>query len=75
MGEFPSGQRGQTVNLLVIAFDGSNPSSPTEERSLVKRLRSFISSDIENRNIPRLMPEDISIFTLYLFFRRPRSSE
>ena len=29
MGEFPSGQRGQTVNLLLLRFDGSNPSSPT----------------------------------------------
>ena len=29
MGEFPSGQRGQTVNLLRYRFDGSNPSSPT----------------------------------------------
>lgn len=28
MGEYPSGQRGQTVNLLVLAFGGSNPSSP-----------------------------------------------
>ena len=23
---YPSGQRGQTVNLLVITFEGSNPS-------------------------------------------------
>ena len=30
MGEFPSGQRGQTVNLLRNRFDGSNPSSPTK---------------------------------------------
>ena len=28
MGRFPSGQRGQTVNLLAFAFDGSNPSLP-----------------------------------------------
>jgi hypothetical protein len=33
---YPSGQRGQTVNLLAYAFDGSNPSptttpKPTEE--------------------------------------------
>lgn len=27
-GEYPSGQRGQTVNLLAYAFGGSNPSSP-----------------------------------------------
>ena len=30
MGEFPSGQRGQTVNLLCIHFGGSNPPSPTK---------------------------------------------
>ena len=28
MGRFPSGQRGQTVNLLSYDFDGSNPSLP-----------------------------------------------
>ncbi len=27
-GEYPSGQRGQTVNLLAYAFTGSNPVSP-----------------------------------------------
>ena len=31
MGEFPSGQREQTVNLSVIAFGGSNPPSPTSK--------------------------------------------
>ena len=29
MEEFPSGQRGQTVNLLLFSFDGPNPSSST----------------------------------------------
>ena len=29
MVEYPSGQRGQTVNLLANAFEGSNPSSTT----------------------------------------------
>ena len=33
MGEFQSGQMGQTVNLLSIDFGGSNPSSPTHEES------------------------------------------
>ena len=28
-GRYPSGQRGQTVNLLVYAFGGSNPPLPT----------------------------------------------
>ena len=30
MEEFPSGQRGQTVNLLLFSFDGPNPSSSTK---------------------------------------------
>ncbi len=29
LGEYQSGQMGQTVNLLAYAFGGSNPSSPT----------------------------------------------
>ena len=32
MGEFPSGQRGQTVNLLSDDFGGSNPPSPTRKK-------------------------------------------
>ena len=28
-GRYPSGQRGQTVNLLATAFGGSNPPLPT----------------------------------------------
>ena len=32
-GRYPSGQRGQTVNLLAHAFGGSNPSLPTILRS------------------------------------------
>ena len=31
-GEYQSGQMGQTVNLLVNTFGGSNPSSPTSEQ-------------------------------------------
>ena len=31
MGEFPSGQRGQTVNLLLFSFGGPNPPSPTSK--------------------------------------------
>ena len=29
MGRYSSGQRGQTVNLMAHAFEGSNPSLPT----------------------------------------------
>ena len=28
-GEYPSGQRGQTVNLVTLVFAGSNPASPS----------------------------------------------
>ena len=36
MGEFPSGQREQTVNLSRLRFGGSNPPSPTmKETSFV----------------------------------------
>src|SRR5215468_10542425 len=31
-GRYPSGQRGQTVNLLANAFGGSNPPLPTTPR-------------------------------------------
>ena len=37
MGRFPSGQRGQTVNLLAIAFEGSNPSLPKHVRDAPQR--------------------------------------
>ena len=32
-GEYQSGQMGQTVNLLVFTFGGSNPSPPTSDES------------------------------------------
>ncbi len=31
LGVYQSGQMGQTVNLLVYAYGGSNPSAPTVE--------------------------------------------
>ena len=34
---YPSGQRGQTVNLLAYAFAGSNPAPTTTQKPLVKR--------------------------------------
>ena len=40
LGEYQSGQMGQTVNLLVYTFGGSNPSSPT--RSPTNTDRAFI---------------------------------
>ena len=38
MGVFPSGQWGQTVNLLLFSFGGSNPPAPTKNSSVVKML-------------------------------------
>ena len=35
MGSYQSGQMGQTVNLLALAFGGSNPSLPTEYNTLI----------------------------------------
>ena len=33
---YPSGQRGQTVNLLAYAFDGSNPSPTTTSKTQIR---------------------------------------
>ena len=41
MGRYSSGQRGQTVNLLVFTFAGSNPALPTRAFE-VKRRSSYI---------------------------------
>ena len=41
MGVFPSGQWGQTVNLLLFSFGGSNPPAPTKNSSIVKMLEFF----------------------------------
>src|SRR5882762_7633173 len=51
MVRYPSGQRGQTVNLLANAFDGSNPSPTTTDCNPPRlplpppRNRSFNHSD------------------------------
>ena len=45
MGDFPSGQRGQTVNLLRLRFGGPNPPSPTnKKRTFVCQKFSFCLS-------------------------------
>jgi hypothetical protein len=36
LGGFPSGQRGQTVNLLSDDFGGPNPPPPTKSKGYVK---------------------------------------
>ena len=37
-GEYQSGQMGQTVNLLVYTFGGSNPSSPTVQAKSIAEI-------------------------------------
>ena len=41
MGVFPSGQWGQTVNLLLFSFGGSNPPAPTKNSSIRTGCWSF----------------------------------
>ena len=45
MGAFPSGQRGQTVNLLLDSFGGPNPPAPTKI-NLTLCVRFFVSIKI-----------------------------
>ena len=42
MGVFPSGQWGQTVNLLLFSFGGSNPPAPTKMLSVRKYAGLFV---------------------------------
>ena len=51
MGEYQSGQMGQTVNLLVYTFGGSNPSSPTRSPTHIDRaftLKSGVFAQVES---------------------------
>ena len=54
-GEYQSGQMGQTVNLLVYTFGGSNPSSPT--------LLAEVAQLIEHQ------PSKLRVASLSLVFR------
>ena len=56
MGDFPSGQRGQTVNLLCIHFGGPNPPSPTNTKST--RLGAFC---VGGRMMPRGTPRELCV--------------
>jgi hypothetical protein len=42
-GRYPSGQRGQTVNLLAYVFQGSNPCLPTKPRVRVPAIHDCAS--------------------------------
>ena len=44
MEEFPSGQRGQTVNLLLFSFGGPNPPSSTKTGKFRMKLAGFLIS-------------------------------
>ena len=48
-GRYPSGQRGQTVNLLAYAFGGSNPPLPTTIGASTNDLRRGNSSAVERQ--------------------------
>ena len=49
-GVFQSGQMGQTVNLLLFSFGGSNPSAPTSRSATRSRRLSA------TRSLKRLVP-------------------
>ena len=46
MGVFPSGQWGQTVNLLLFSFGGSNPPAPTKNSSVVMTLEFLFYPEV-----------------------------
>jgi hypothetical protein len=48
-GRYPSGQRGQTVNLLAYAFGGSNPPLPTISINTHVTRRGGNSSAVERQ--------------------------
>ena len=41
-GRYPSGQRGQTVNLLAYAFGGSNPPLPTTSHPTIISIYPYL---------------------------------
>jgi hypothetical protein len=63
LGRYSSGQRGETVNLLAQASEGSNPSLPT--RKTKPRLRVFCFSNEKMRTAARGVFDRISRLTYY----------
>ena len=65
MGRYSSGQRGQTVNLLVFTFAGSNPALPTNEVEILK-LKAGVAQLVERQpsklNVAGSNPVSRSIF-------------
>lgn len=56
MGRFPSGQRGQTVNLLSYDFDGSNPSLPSSHAEVAQLVEQHLDmvEVVGSSPIPRI---------------------
>ena len=73
MGRFPSGQRGQTVNLLSYDFDGSNPSLPiffhAEVAQLVEQHLDMVEV-VGSSPIPRTHFKSLQQFACKDFFMR-----
>src|SRR5438876_1789329 len=62
---YPSGQRGQTVNLLAYAFDGSNPSPTTIpfpkgilrfQPMLMRQSSIILASRLDAQPAPKALP-------------------
>ena len=68
LGRYSSGQRGQTVNLLVFTFAGSNPALPTLVKitiyagvaQLVERQPSKLNVAGSNPVSRSLLPADVA---------------
>ena len=66
MGGFQSGQMGQTVNLLVFTFGGSNPSPPTNA-SFACRMASVANAEVAQ--LIEHQPSKLRVASLSLVFR------
>ena len=56
LGRYQSGQMGQTVNLLLNCFEGSNPSLPTSAAEVLTEAGFVRCSFNENRFVLELKP-------------------
>ncbi len=56
-GRYPSGQRGQTVNLLAYAFNGSNPFLPTTFNRRLLRGVATIDGQVHAGDVARGVAE------------------
>ena len=70
-GRYPSGQRGQTVNLLVPAFGGSNPPLPTSRVSGSRGNSSAVERQPSKLGVAGSNPVSRSIVGLGAISRPP----